>query len=90
MHRRVMYGCEFCNKLYEDQDECLNHEITAHLHTTRKIYEKWEKLQKEVYFCSSAVYQTNNTETRSKYDKAVEKIIAFEEKYNLPKMKILR
>ena len=90
MNKKVIYECEFCNQLYENQDECLNHELAIHLHITKDIYEQWEKLQEEVERCSSIVYQTNNEETRSNFDKAVDKIITFEKENYLPKMKRLR
>ena len=82
MKRYVIYECEKCGMKSETYDEIWECEA-SHIGLTSKEMVEYTDLKEVVRYRSSAVGSTSNDDTRGRLDRAIEKLIEFEEKHNI-------
>ncbi len=82
MKRHIIYECEKCGMKSESYNEIWACEAN-HMGLTSKEMIEYTDLQVAVKYWSSVVSSTNNDETRGKLDRAIERVMAFEEKHNI-------
>lgn len=82
MKQYTMYVCETCGHETRHFDEMEEHEA-GHLGLTVKELHSYSALKSFARYMGGVLSHTSNDETRGKFDKAVEDLIAFEEEHNL-------
>lgn len=82
MKKYIVYECEKCGMKSQTYNEIWECEA-SHLGLTSKEMVKYTDLKETVRYWSSVVSSTNNNDTRGKLDRAIEKLIVFEEKYDI-------
>ena len=82
MKSYTMYVCETCEFECRSIKKMMEHEA-EHLGLTVKELEKYNAIQSWIKYVSGVVATTNNKRTREEYDKAIENLIAFEEKHGI-------
>lgn len=85
MNMIIRYNCEFCDKVCDTIDEMRQHEAT-HFGLTYKQYLKWFDLQQKARNAGAKCSITKNVKTEAAFDKACERLVAFEVKHNLTDM----
>lgn len=82
MRQYTMYVCETCgyeSKSFANMEE---HEA-SHLGLTVNELHEYNALKSFASYMGSVIFSRNNEETRLKFDKAIEDLVAFETKHNL-------
>lgn len=82
MKQYTMYVCETCgyeSRSFEDMEK---HEAN-HLGLTVKELHNYNALKSFARYMGGVISHTSNEETRGKFDKAVEDLVAFEQEHNL-------
>lgn len=82
MKKYTVYACETCGYESKSYDEMEAHEA-AHLGLTVKELHDYNALKSFAKYMGTVVSSTNNEETRSKFDKAIEDLIMFEKEHDL-------
>ena len=77
------WKCSCCNHVFDDYNECFEHEATTHHHLSVDDFRKWERLTQRVRHTSYLVYCTKNKQTDAAYDKACEDLTHFEQNHHL-------
>ena len=82
MKQVTVYICETCGYESRDYMEMRRHEA-SHLGLTLDEVETYRALKSFASYMGSVVAETNNEETRRKFDEAVEKLVAFERQHGI-------
>lgn len=82
MKQYTVYVCENCGYESGDVEEMRKHEA-SHLGLTVEEMESYRALKSFASYMVSVVASRNNEETRSKFDEAVEKLVAFEKEHGI-------
>lgn len=85
MKERTVYVCEICDYESENYHDMKEHEA-SHLGLTVEELHDYNVLKSHAQYMGIVVSSiTNNDETRAKFDRAIEDLIAFEREHNLLK-----
>lgn len=82
MKQYTVYTCETCSYESRDYEDMRKHEAD-HLGLTVEEMESYRALKSFAAYMGSVVANRNNKETRSKFDEAVEKLMAFEKEHGI-------
>ena len=82
MKQYTVYVCETCGYESRDVEDMRKHEA-SHLGLTVEEMESYRALKSFAAYMGSVVANRNNEETRSKFDEAVEKLVAFEKEHGI-------
>lgn len=82
MKSYTMYVCETCGFECKDGKEMMKHEA-SHLGLTVEELEIYNSLKSYARYMGSVISNRNNDETREKFDKAIEDLMAFEKEHNI-------
>lgn len=82
MKQYTMYVCETCGYESRDAEDVRKHEA-SHLGLTLEELKAYRELKSFVAYTGSVISKTNNKETRSEFDKAVEKLMDFEKEHGI-------
>ena len=82
MKQYIVYVCETCGFESKNYNEMREHEST-HLGLSVKEMNIYKKLKLDACNMGILVSFTNNKETRSKFDKAIEDLTAFEKEHGI-------
>ena len=85
MKSYIMYVCETCGFECKDGKEMMKHEAD-HLGLTAEELETYNSLKSYARYIGSVISKTNNNETREKFDKAIEDLMAFEKVHNIKEL----
>ena len=79
----VKYECQFCDREFDEREECFLHELKEHIGISREEYQEWYELHRRVEVASHAKLVSCNKTTRKLFDDAVDKMVKFEEEHNI-------
>lgn len=82
MKQYTVFVCDTCGYESRDCDDMRNHEA-SHLGLTVEEMESYMALKSFAAYMGSVVSSKNNEETRSKFDEAIEKLLAFEKEHDI-------
>lgn len=82
MKQYTVYVCEKCGFECRDVHEMEKHEADHDGLTVEEMH-TWNFMKTFAAYMGSVVSNTNNEETRQKFDEAVEKLIAFEKDHGI-------
>lgn len=82
MKQYTVYVCETCGCESKSFDDMEAHEA-GHLGLTVKELHEYNALKSFAKYMGGIVSNASNDETREKFDKAIDDLIAFEEKHNI-------
>lgn len=82
MKRYTMYVCETCGYESKSFDDMEEHEA-SHLGLTVEELHEYHALKSFAEYMGKYLSHTNNEETRTKFDNAIENLIAFEERHGI-------
>lgn len=82
MRQYTMYVCETCGYESRSFDDIEQHEAN-HLGLTVKELHDYNALKSFARYMGSTVANTNNEETRKKFDKAIEDLVNFEMEHHI-------
>lgn len=85
MRMYQVYVCEHCGK------ESLSHDAieeceAAHMGLTVEEKHTWDALKSAAKYFGSVLSITNNEQTRTAYDNAIEKLVSFERLHRIPSL----
>lgn len=79
------YACSYCREHFPDFDACLEHEANVHFHLNITDYKLYRSLKSQAQTLGTHVYYTKNEQTEAAFDKAINKLLAFEHEHGIPK-----
>ena len=82
MKRYTMYVCETCGYESRSFDDMEEHEA-SHLGLTVEELHNYNALKSFARYMGGVISHTSNDETRAKFDKAIEDLVAFEEAHKI-------
>ena len=82
MKRYTMYVCETCGYESRSFDDMEEHEA-SHLGLTVSELHNYNALKSFARYMGGVISHTSNDETRAKFDKAIEDLVAFEEAHKI-------
>lgn len=82
MKQYTMYICETCGYETRSFDDMEAHEA-SHLGLTVEELHTYNALKSFARYMGGVISHTSNNDTRAKFDKAVEDLVAFEEKHKI-------
>lgn len=82
MRMYQVYVCEHCGKESTSSEDI---EVCEASHMGLSVEEKnsWDALKSAAAYFGSIVATTNNEKTRAAYDKAIEKLVSFEQAHRI-------
>lgn len=84
MRMYTVYVCETCEYESKSFDDMEEHEA-KHLGLTVEELHTYSALKSLAEYTGSVVANRNNEKTRAAFDKAVEKLVAFEQEHSIKK-----
>lgn len=82
MKQYTMYICETCGYESRSFDDMEEHEAN-HLGLTVEELHNYNSLKSFARYMGGVISHTSNDETRAKFDKAIEDLVAFEEAHKI-------
>ena len=82
MKSYTMYVCETCGFECDDGEMMMEHEA-SHLGLSIEEFEQYNALKSRVRFAAGTLYHLKNHDSKKKYDKVLEQLVAFEKEHNI-------